>query len=180
MADSSSRFGLCITVRPGSHKAISVKDLRWRERSILIIFFGHLYIQWMLGYWSDVPNSSAPSLTAFLFWIEHSLCSFSGDDHKLWLFFINTTNNFSPGCHKLSPYWHTLHKTSNTVKDRKIQRYAGWRQPGMSFISLLYSPFTLCVFLASIPPERHDLKPYPECRFRCDSLFHVTALCMKS
>lgn len=95
-------------------------------------------------------------------------------------FFINTTKNFSPGCHKLSPYWHTLHKTSNTLKDRKIQRYAGWRQPGMSFISLLYSPFTLCVFLASIPPERHDLKPYPQCCFRCDSLFHVTALCMKS
>lgn len=95
MADSSSRFGLRITVRPGSHKAISVKDLRWRERSILIIFFGHLYIQWMLGYWSDVPNSSAPSLTAFLFWIEHSPCSFSGDDHKLWLFFLLTQARIS-------------------------------------------------------------------------------------
>lgn len=33
MADSSSRLGLCITVRPGSHKAGSVEDLRWRERT---------------------------------------------------------------------------------------------------------------------------------------------------
>lgn len=126
MADSSSRFGLCITVRPGSHKAISVKDLRWRERSILILFFGHLYIQWMLGYWSDVPNSSAPSLTAFLFWIEHSSCSFSGDDHKLWLFFINTTNNFSPGCHKLSSYWHTLRPQTLW----RIERYKGMLDGG--------------------------------------------------
>jgi len=33
MANSSSRLGLCITVRPDSHKAESVEDLRPREKA---------------------------------------------------------------------------------------------------------------------------------------------------
>lgn len=63
MADSSSRLGLCKTVRPGSHKAGSVEDLGWREmlKIYLNYFFSRSFIciQWMLGYRSDPPVSSA-------------------------------------------------------------------------------------------------------------------------
>lgn len=56
MADSSSGLGLCIAVRPESHKAETVEDLRGKKEQNILV---EICIGWVLGYWSNPPLSSA-------------------------------------------------------------------------------------------------------------------------
>lgn len=60
---------------------------------------------------------------------------------------------FSPGCHKLSPHPRAAHKTSNTMEDRDITRYACRIEAAKHVLLLLVcSPFTLSALLAGSPP----------------------------
>lgn len=114
MADSSSRLGLCITVRPGNHKAGSVEDLRWGEGAkyrFKLLFFLVVHL------WSFTYSVHALSAVAIL----------KKDAKEARAECLLHGKQFQS---RLSP-------TVSAVKDRRIQRYtAGWRQPGMSFFSL--------------------------------------------